>query len=438
VSILPRDLPGSEAPPWQHAAGPVPWERFTAELLELYAPPLRAKATATGMRYALGLVSALGVESTADLTTSLVARFIASRPTTESPNRTYSLTATLRAACNYAAAQGYVRVSPFAVRKHWVRRCTPKAKKHHSREEIAGVLTLMRADADGKRGWTQWRARRLYALAATVAYTGLRKNEAIHLRVEDIDLTERMLLILPRVGNRLKTEASAQPVPIPDALLPILTEWLPHLALPDGGAVTGVNSPMPAANPGGVRDPGWVFPNAYRTGPWVGGMKGYRPLDRMKRLGQRAGVEGFTFLSLRHSWATHAEFWGLSDAMIQRVLRHTNSRTQFHYRHADADNMRSKVGGVGFGHEPAAGGPAQSDPTPPAPPAPLPVSAPSVPVSRRPKLDDDDATEMRRLRAAGWTYRALMARFCVAKSTVHYTINGAIHREAPGEIDGRC
>lgn len=58
---------------------------------------------------------------------------------------------------------------------------------------------------------------------------------------------------------------------------------------------------------------------------------------------------GFTFLSLRHSFATHAEHWGLSPAMIQRILRHTSVRTQIGYRHADAANLRAAGGRIGFG-----------------------------------------------------------------------------------------
>jgi hypothetical protein len=35
--------------------------------------------------------------------------------------------------------------------------------------------------------------------------------------------------------------------------------------------------------------------------------------------------------------------------MIQRVLRHTNTRTQWRYRHGEVANLREKVGGICFG-----------------------------------------------------------------------------------------
>ncbi|MEJ7636467.1 MAG: site-specific integrase [Singulisphaera sp.] len=322
MSILPN--PAATGPP-QSGPSPIPFDEFRARLLALYEPPQRDMETFRRMRNVLADVASLeGVCSTADLTTETVRRYIAGRPVKEHPNTTYGLVASLRTACNIAAAEGYVHVSPFSIRKHWVRKVTPKAPKVHSRREIARVLALMEADAAGRRGWARWRALRLQALASTVAYTGIRRSEALYLLTTDIDLDARLLLIVARGRSRLKTEASAQPVPMPDALAAILSAWLPHCASI------------------------WAFPNAEHSGPWIGGSVGHRPLDRLKTLGERANVRGLTFSSLRHSYATHAEYWGLSDVQIQRVLRHSNIRTQHHYRHAEMNNLRAIVGGIDF------------------------------------------------------------------------------------------
>jgi integrase len=56
-----------------------------------------------------------------------------------------------------------------------------------------------------------------------------------------------------------------------------------------------------------------------------------------------------SWLSLRHSWATHAEFHGYGLALIQRVLRHTTERTAAtYYRHADVPNLVERVAGFDF------------------------------------------------------------------------------------------
>jgi len=311
-------------------ARPVPFAEFTAELLRLYEPPLRAKVTARLMRHMLKAVAEQIGEggTTADLTPDLIARLVKAREHL-SPHSVKALLRCVKTACNYALQMGYLRSTPFGFRKQWVRTGeATRPRKHHTREEIARVLDLMAREVARKEGWSQWRARRLHALAATVAYTGMRRAEATYLKVEDVLLEERMILIVSRPDNRLKTPRSAQPIAMPDALHKILTEWLPWCQCE------------------------WAFPNVYRTAPWTGGSPGYKPLDRMKRLGKRAGVDGFTFMSLRHSWATHAEYWGLSETMIQRILRHTSKDTQRHYRHADPTNMLAAIGGIDFGPPP--------------------------------------------------------------------------------------
>ena len=105
---------------------PVSIERLAAELDEINGPAIAAPMTATKMRQALRELEALGVTTTDELTVLTVARYIASRPTGQSPYTLKSMLSTLRTACSYAEASGYLRVSPFKFRKlsKWVR-CTP-------------------------------------------------------------------------------------------------------------------------------------------------------------------------------------------------------------------------------------------------------------------------------------------------------------------------
>jgi integrase len=250
----------------------------------------------------------------------------------------------------------------------------------HSLDELAHVLRVAQSEADRKAGWAGWRAGRLMALTAVVAYTGMRKSEALHLRVEDLDFATGMVQLVSRSGFAYKTEASAQPLPLPPALVRILRAWVPRLGEFHPGIETDSGHqyhsvlnirgrrprtpdylppsvPRAVPKPGLATDPGWLIPNVYRTGPWVGGSPGHDPLDQLQALGRRAGVPGLTFQSLRHSWATHAESaWGLTDGQIQRILRHTNTRTQWHYRHAERNNLRAIAEGISFDGPEAAHG----------------------------------------------------------------------------------
>jgi integrase len=321
---------------------PVPFGQLAEEFERLYMPPARSAATLSKTRYVLNLVAELlGPDGTSeDLTAALVSRFLASRPPGESSYTTHSLLRIMRVLSRYSILHGHARVDPFQFRQvgQWVRlEPLNDAGRHHSRGEVARLLETARAEAEAAQEgtWTKWKALRLWALVSTVAFTGLRKMEALHLAVDDVDLAGGLITVRPHGGRRLKTAASAADVPVPPDLAPVLAHWLPHAM---GGAT------------------GWVFPGARQRGPWTGGAPGDKALCHLARLGERAGVEGVTFLSLRHSFGTHAEHWGLSPLELSRVMRHTNQQTQRYYRHKDADNLRDIGRRIGFG------------PVPPAPP----------------------------------------------------------------------
>lgn len=259
VADTPAYIPGDQV-------APIPWAKFRDEVLQLYAPPMAAKATLAKMKQVMREVEACGVETTADLTATIVAAFIAARPPGQSVHTTHSLLASLRTICTYAELSRYVQVNPFRLRKlsRWVRLIPLQGKRHFSREEIRRVLDLMAKDAEERRGWKQWRARRLQATTALVTYTGIRKMEALRMQVCDVDLPKRVIWIRPHDGRPLKTAASEAPVPVPNALVPILTSWLEHrLDCP-------VDFDLPKECP-------WLIPTVNRKSPWEGGQPGARP-----------------------------------------------------------------------------------------------------------------------------------------------------------------
>lgn len=152
--------------------GPVPFDQLVAELKAIYAPGLAAPATWQKLEGVLKEVKAMGVTSTAELTVPLVARYVSSRPPGQSSHTLLSVLSSLRAACSYAESYGYVRVSPFRVKKlsKWVRSTPPREHLHLSRDHIRLVLDRLRQDVAEQAGWPQWRSRRDLAVAAIIAF----------------------------------------------------------------------------------------------------------------------------------------------------------------------------------------------------------------------------------------------------------------------------
>lgn len=327
-------------------ATPIPFAALRAELLPQYDPPMASRNTKSKLAQIFRELEVLGVETTDQLTPELIARYVVSKPG-RAPATVRGLLMNIRTICSYAEGRRYLTVSPFRLRKlsRYIRVPPPSGKQHLTAPEVRRLLELMRLDIDAKRGWAQWRARRLYALTATVAYVGLRRNEACCLWVEDIDLVEGVINLVPRSPHlpaegddpaRLKTEAAAQPVAIPAALKPILTDWMAHRHdHPRGFA-------MPPRIP-------WLFPGCKRLGAWTTGGPDQRPIDRLKAVGKRAGLARVTWQMLRRSWVTRAEAMGIPDAMATRQCRHTSTETTKRwYAKRDLESLKGAVEGFDY------------------------------------------------------------------------------------------
>jgi integrase len=333
---------------------PIPWARFRAEVLAEYKPPTVAKGTGKKMEQLFrslervevvvigddGSETRRPIETTADLTPRFVAAFVASRPPGNSAWTTHGDLAMLRTLCTRAETAGFLRVSPFRLRKlsKWVGPLPPPGKgkpRHASRERLRALLDLLSADVAQRKGWAQWRARRLQSAVAIAAYCGLRRTETLRLQVSDVDLEHRTLWIRAH-GGRLKTASSAAPIAIPAALVPILADWLEHrLDAPYG-------YPVDPACP-------WLIPTMDRLKPWTNGSRGQKPLQRLQAVAKRAGIEHITWQMLRRSCATHLEAHGTSRALIKRLLRHTTERTsEKYYSEADIPNLTAAVDGFDF------------------------------------------------------------------------------------------
>lgn len=159
--------------------------------------------------------------------------------------------------------------------------------------------------------------------------TGARAMEVQAALAADFDLRGLVFLVRPNERRRLKTRKSRREVVLPVELVPILDRWLPE---------------------GGSR---WAFPGARRKSPWVGGSPGRKPLDELKAAGERCGVKGLTFQSLRHSYVTHSQGpWRVPDLLTQQLCGHTRRETTEGYRGFDRANAIEAVAGISLGLAP--------------------------------------------------------------------------------------
>ncbi len=302
---------------------------FVAEVLSLYAPPLRAPQTWRALRQVLREFGELPEppRTIADLRAPAIAAWVRAHPD-RTPARTTSLLRSLAPVLRYAAEEGYAPASPFAGfrrLKGWVRQEVlaperPQAARYRPAAEIGRLLELL--DAEAAEG--SWKAGRLQALVYLYAFTGLRKAEALHLRPWDLDLVKRTVTIEPRASWRPKTRKSAATLPLAAPALAVLALWLPRC--------------------GGV----WLFPGVELKTPWLWGGPGQTPLDQVRAAGERAGVTGLTIASFRKTIGTMAKAWGLGPLELQALLRHSSVKTQEWYDEADVEVLRSATAKITF------------------------------------------------------------------------------------------
>jgi len=297
------------------------WKSFSREVLALYAVPLRRPATARKMRQVLAEFGEL-CQSPSDLSPLAIAGWIASH-LGRRPETVCTLLRSLRAACTYGESRGLIASNPFHFRgpAAWIDWDVPELPPPvHSAEEISRVLEL--ADREAQAG--AWKACRLRAIVYTFAFTGARKREVLALAVADIDLDAGVIRIRTNRRRGLKTRKSAAALPIPPLLRDVLEAWIP------------------------CTKSEWLFPGAWRLGPWLEGPPGEKPLDQVELLGIRAGVPGLTISSFRHTFASLAEGWSIGELALQRQLRHTRLRTQLAYRHPLPEVLRGVAAKVSY------------------------------------------------------------------------------------------
>jgi integrase len=278
----------------------------------------RAKQTWMKMRQVTGEFGELPcVKTTEDLTRHAIIQWLAAHPE-RSRSAAHSLLRSFRRAVRVGLSCEYLTADPFKYTSvsDYVKnlRKVVRVKAHLSREEIGRVLAHVE-----RSGLGDWPNHRLFALVAVLAHTGVRRNEALFLRVADVNFERGFVWV-----RGTKTEEADAPVPLSPELADVLRVWLPRTDSP------------------------YVFPTLSRTSPWTGGPTGQQPLHRLRDVAKEAGIDGLTFQAMRHSFATHAAYWGIGPNDLRKILRHTTERTQRHYLEIDLENLGHAVRSIRY------------------------------------------------------------------------------------------
>lgn len=133
-------------------------------------------------------------------------------------------------------------------------------------------------------------------------------SEGFSLRRDQVDLKNKVI----HLDNNVKTEASAEPVPLTDLACDVLGGWMEET---DGISPYLFPSPEDRNKP--VRSVKTAWHNTLK----------------------RAGVEHFPIYQLRHVFCTKVS-WVAADAVVQRAMRHSSPETKRHYQLSMVDQVR--------------------------------------------------------------------------------------------------
>jgi integrase/recombinase XerD len=146
-------------------------------------------------------------------------------------------------------------------------------------------------------------------------YTGLRVSEACGLRWNDVDIENHFLTV-----RKSKTSAGKRIVQIPDVLLPQLRTWQRHL----GGSYSP-SGPVLATKHGTAMAPGFVW-------------------RVVKRVGERAGLEGISPHTLRRTYGSDLINRGVRLEVVSKALGHSNTAvTEKSYAELSQERIASEV-----------------------------------------------------------------------------------------------
>ena len=151
--------------------------------------------------------------------------------------------------------------------------------------------------------------KRVKVMAHIARLTGLRISEIRGLTDQDFDL-DKMLITVSRgvcenKVDRPKSLKSSEPVPLPQELYKIISEWLKSEEF--------VSTPE-----------GWFFASPYTNFPWdASGIQRYY----MTPWGKAHGIKKFGWHTFRHTFKQCLQDAGVPDSVTMRLMRHARLQT---------------------------------------------------------------------------------------------------------------
>lgn len=303
-----------------------------------------APSTVRQVKQVLRELAAAGVSESYQIDNTAIARWRLAHPSRGTETIKSHLRC-LSAICTIAAHEGWIERDPFDLHsvKDRVRADArpkgPRRQYHRTPDEIREMLALSTKEAAGER----WEDLRRWAYAHTLFLTGARAGEVQHLLARNVDHRNGTITIEPvevpiRGGKtrwwRPKTVGSATTLPAGPRLLAVLAAW-------EGRRLSPEREPryrIPIR-----RDCPWLFPGKTLVGPWTCGGPGVRPLDQIRDLGRRAGIDGLAQKSARKSVGTHAKTMGLGGLERKALFRHSDEATGDLYDEEAVESLRPAV-----------------------------------------------------------------------------------------------
>jgi len=285
----------------QDEAGLLPSNISLADWVEAFKQYAKTNtASATAARYA-GVVDGfasfaakkLGSSKLRHISAELIETYKAFRRGKVKPRTLNYEVKVLRLFFNRAIQFGHLRSNP-AARVQTVSAAQP-SPRFLNKEEIDNLLA-----SSGE----------LYPFVLLLLKTGLRKGEALNLRWEDVDFERQRILVVPRDSWVAKGRRGRE-VPFDEHVAQVLQ------SLP--------------------RTSEYVLTNR------AGGQLKYHLYEKFARVVKRAGLEGVTLHTLRHTYISHLVMAGTDLVAVKQLAGHAGIQTTMAYAHLAPDHLEKAV-----------------------------------------------------------------------------------------------